>query len=248
MTIVSAAPTSMPLLEVAVLHARDADAAARGEADRLLLVADPLGGGRSPEPNVVSAVVRETDLPVRVLLRPAAAGEGPVDLARYVDLARTCLELGASGFSFGFLDRDLDVDRLTCAALAAELPGTPWTFDRTFDHALVTDRAWRDVLTLPGLDGVRTAGSMRGLVSGSDELVARATADDRVAALVVAEGGLSGEFVPWLLRAGITQFALGEEARPGRSWAKAYVDAAAVRSWRLLLDDAHHRALGVPVD
>jgi copper homeostasis protein len=34
---------------------------------------------------------------------------------------------------------------------------------------------------------------------------------------------------------------LGRQARPGGS-VKAYVDAAHVRSWRLLLDDAAERA------
>jgi len=69
-----------------------------------------------------------------------------------------------------------------------------------------------------------------------------------VAALVMASGGLTTEHVPWLVRAGVRQFSLGEEARPDGSWTKAYVAADYVRAWRMLLDDAHFRALGVPVD
>ena len=68
------------------------------------------------------------------------------------------------------------------------------------------------------------------------------------AALVLAGGDLRPEYVPWLLRAGVRQFALAQEARFDRSWTKAYVDSAAVRAWRLLLDDADQRARGVPVD
>ena len=44
------------------------------------------------------------------------------------------------------------------------------------------------------------------------------------------------------------QFAVAEEVRPGGSWDKAYVDAGFVRAWRLLLDDALMRSLGIPVD
>jgi copper homeostasis protein len=249
MAIVSGAPESEPLLEVCVLHARDAAAATAGEADRLLLVARPELGGLSPEPATLSAVLRETDLPVRVMLRSgdALTVDGP-DFHRLLGTARTCLELGASGVSFGFLDHDLEIDRASCAALAGELVGVGWTFHRAFDQALDARRAWRDVVDLPGLDAVASAGSTRGLVAGGDELVARAAGDPRVAALLLVSGGLTADQVPWLLRAGVRQFGLGDEVRSGGSWTKAYVDAAAVRAWRLLLDDAHQRALGVPVD
>ena len=238
-----------PLLEVVVLHPRDAEAATLGEADRLVVLAEPEIGGRSPEPAAVSAVLRETDLPVRVLLRiddglSTTGGE----FARLVGLARDYLTLGAEGVSFGFLDRDLEIDRATCAALAHELAGTPWSFHRGFDATLDAGRAWRDVRGLSGLDAVSSAGSTRGFAVGADELLRRCAADAEVAGLLLAAGGLTTEHVPWLIRTGARQFSLGEEARPDGSWTKAYVAADYVRAWRMLLDDAHHRALGTPVD
>jgi copper homeostasis protein len=255
MTIVSPDPTPSadlvlePLLEVVVLHPRDAEAATLGEADRLLVLTEPEAGGRSPEPAAVSAILRETDLPVRVLLRLddglTLTGGG---FARLVGLARDYLTLGIEGVSFGFLDRDLEIDRATCAALAQELAGTPWTFHRGFDATLYADRAWRDVRHLPGLDAVSSAGSTRGFAAGGDELLRRCVGDPEVAALLLVAGGLTTEHVPWLVRAGVRQFSLGEEARPDGSWTKAYVAADYVRAWRMLLDDAHHRALGTPVD
>ena len=245
----SPAPESEPLLEVVVLHPRDAEAATLGEADRLLALVEPEVGGRSPEPAAVSAILRETDLPVRVLLRlDGGLGTTPDELGRLVGLARDYLTLGVAGVSFGFLDRDLEIDRFTCTTLAHELIGTPWTFHRGFDATLDAGRAWRDVRHLPGLDAVASAGSTRGLASGGNELVRRAASDPAVAALVLASGGLTTEHVPWLIRAGVRQFSLGEEARQDGSWTKAYVAADYVRAWRMLLDDAHSRALGVPVD
>ena len=249
MAIVSGDPESEPLLEVCVLHGRDAAAATAGEADRLLLVSAPERGGLSPEPSTVSAVLRETDLPVRVMLRVGdSLGVDGAQYRRLVATARTCLELGAAGVSFGFLDHDLEIDRASCSALATELVGVRWTFHHGFDQALDARRAWRDVLELPGLDAVASAGSTRGLASGGDELVERASANPRIASLLLVSGGLTTDQVPWLVRAGVRQFGLGDEVRPGGSWTKAYVDPAAVRAWRLLLDDAHQRALGVPVD
>jgi copper homeostasis protein len=254
MTIVSTDPESSalppePLLEVVVLHPRDAEAATLGEADRLLVLVEPEVGGRSPEPAAVSAVLRETDLPVRVMLRiDDGLGTTGGEFARLVGLARDYLTLGAEGVSFGFLDRDLEIDRATCVELAHELTGTPWTFHRGFDAALAPDRAWREVRHLPGLDAVASAGSTRGLVAGGEELLRRCAADPEVARLLLASGGLTTDLVPWLVRAGVRQFSLGEEARQDGSWTKAYVAADYVRAWRMLLDDAHHRALGVPVD
>jgi copper homeostasis protein len=238
-----------PILEVVVLHPRDAEAATAGEADRLVVLAAPELGGRSPEPAAVSAVLRETDLPVRVVLRlDEGLGTTGPELTRLVGLAHDYLTLGAAGVSFGFLDRDLEIDRATCATLAQELSGTPWTFHRGFDAALDAGLAWRQVRGLPGLDAVTSAGSTRGFAAGADELLRRCTADPEVARLLLAAGGLTTEQVPWLIRAGVRQFGLGEEARPDGSWTKAYVAADYVRAWRMLLDDAHHRALGIPVD
>ncbi len=234
-------------LDVVVLHARDAGAAAAGGADRLLLAAEPQAGYLSPEPAAVSAVVREsvvreTGVPVYVVLRTP---DGQVD--RLVDLGSRFLELGARGLAFGFLDRDLEVDRTACAQMCRALGGVPWLF-HGFDEALDVEHAWRDVRGLPGLEAVISAGSTRGLEHGADELIARAGQDPRVAELLLAGGGLTPELVPWLVRAGVRRFAIGSSARPGRSWTRASVDVDHVRSWRMLLDDALGRALGIPTD
>jgi copper homeostasis protein len=232
-------PRAPALLEVVVLHPRDAPGADEGGADRLFLVDDVESGGRSPEPALVSTLCRETDVPVRVMLRlndsyTTTGGE----LARLVGLAEDYLTVGAEGVAFGFLDADTEVDTEVCGHLGERLDGVPWTFHRAFDAALSTDRAWRQVRRLPGLDAVLSAGSPRGMDTGCDELTDRAAADPEVARLLLAGGGLRGEHVPWLVRAGVRQFQVGSSVRPGGSWAKAYVDPAHVRAWRMLLDDA----------
>lgn len=234
-------------LDVVVLHPRDGEAAAAGGADRLLLSADPEGGHYSPEPSVVSAVVRETDVPVWVVLRAREDGRPIERSRRMVTLGASFVELGARGVAFGFLDRDLEIDRESCAEMCAELGGVPWLF-HGFDAALDADHAWRDVIGLPGLASVISAGSTRGLSHGADELIARARRDPRVAELVSAGGGLTPDQVPWLVRAGVRRFAIGSSARVRGSWTRGSVDVDHVRSWRMLVDDARSRALGIPVD
>jgi copper homeostasis protein len=232
------------LLEVAVRGPGDVAGADEGGADRLHLAGDT---DLSPEPATVSAVCRETDLPVFCLLRlndswTTTGGE----LTRLAGLAEDYLGCGAAGVSFGFLDADLEVDAEVCTHLAEQLPGVPWTFHRAIDAALDAERAWARVVDLPGLVAVRSAGSPQGLDVGYDDLLALVSRAPRVAGLLMPGGGLLGEQVPWFVRAGVRSFHVGPQARPGGTF-KAYVDGAHVRSWRLLLDHAVARAVAPDV-
>jgi copper homeostasis protein len=230
------------LLEVWVAHERDVPGAVEGGADRLHLTGPARDGcSLSPEITTVSALCRETDVPVFVLLRlndswTTTGGE----LTRLVGLAEGYLAVGAAGLSFGFLDADLEIDTEVCTHLATALANVPWTFHRAVDDTLDPRRAWRRLLELPGLVQVRSAGSPRGLAEGYDDLLATAESDPAVARLLMPGGGLLAEHVPWLVRTGVRAFHLGPQLRPGGS-PKAYVDAGLVRSWRLLLDDAMDR-------
>jgi copper homeostasis protein len=230
------------LLEVAVASERDVPGAQEGGATRLHAIgASSSAGALSPEPATVSAICRESDLPVFVLLRlseswTTTGGE----MTRLVGLGEDFLACGAAGVAFGFLDADLEVDVQTCTHLASSLPGVPWTFHRAIDDALDPRRAWRRVLGLPGLVNVRSAGSPRGMGEGYDDLLAVVESDPAVAALAMPGGGLLAEHVPWLVRAGVRSFHLGPQVRPGGS-PKAYVASDLVRSWRLLVDDAAAR-------
>lgn len=226
------------LLEVAVRHARDVPGCAEGGADRVLLAVGDPEPGTSPDLALAASVIRASEVPVRVLLRlgdtlTTSGGE----LERLVGLAEEYVGLGAEGVSFGFLDADLEIDEATCTTLAGRLPAVPWTFHRGFDAALDAGRSWRRVRRLPGLTAVCSGGSMTGLAEGDDELLARAQADPEIARLLMPGGGLQPEQVPWFVRAGVRQFHVAEQVRPGGTW-KSYVDAGYVRSWRRMLDDA----------
>jgi copper homeostasis protein len=236
--------TQAALLEVTVDQERDVPGAEEGGADRLFLTAPGPTCGLSPEPAKVATLCRETDLPVRVDLRlndtwTTTGGE----LSRLVGLAEDYLARGAEGVCFGFLDADLEIDEEVCTHLATSLPGVPWTFGRAIDSSLDPRRSWRRLLRLPGLTAVRTAGSPRGMDVGYDDLLATVESSAEIADLVMPGEDLAAEHVPWLVQAGVRQFHLGGQARPGGSL-KAYVDAGHVRSWRLLLDDALDRVVG----
>lgn len=235
------------LLEVAALHAADVEAADAGGADRVELLSRPEDGGFSPEPSEVLTVARATELPVRVRLRlsegySTTGGE----LSRLLGLAEHYLANGAQGVVMGFLTRDLEVDVDVTGTIATALHGIRWTFSDAVDSTLDLSRAWRQLALLPGLDTVLTAGSSLGVDHGQDELIALAGSDPAIATRILVGDGLGAEHVPWLVRAGIRQFRVGPQVRPGGSWSRTHADAAHVRSWRLLLDDAveHMAAAG----
>jgi copper homeostasis protein len=223
------------VLEVAVSDPRDVPGALEGGADRLHVAVPGPTCGLSPEPALVSAICRESALPVFVLLRlndswSTTGGE----FARLVGLGEDYLGCGATGVAFGFLDADLEIDTETCQLLLDRLPNVPWTFHRAIDSSLDPRRSWRRLLPIPQLVAVRTAGSPRGMSAGFDDLLATLTPE--IAPLAMPGGGLAAEHVPWLTKAGVRQLHLGDQVRPGGS-AKAYVDAGYVRSWRSMVDD-----------
>lgn len=230
-------PEADGLLEVVALNADDAERAQEGGADRVHVCAWDDGEPRSVEPAEVSAIARACDIPVRVTLRLSGgfSTQGG-EFTRLVGLAGDYLSLGAEGFAFGFLTRDLELDVDVCRALGEAVAPAPWTFDRAFDQVLDQRRARRQLRDLPGLDGVHTAGAALGMAAGFDDLVAAAEADPAFARLAIAAGGTAPEQLPWLVRAGVRRLHVGAAARPGGSWSKARVDTGFVRSWRLLLD------------
>src|SRR4029079_16280361 len=178
------------VLEVAVSDPRDEPGAAEGGADRLHAVVPGPTCGLSPEPALGSAICRESDLPVFVLLRlndswSTTGGE----FARLVGLGEDYLACGATGVAFGFLDAALEIDTETCQLLLDRLPHVPWTFHRAVDSSLDPRRCGRVLLPRPRLVAVRTAGSARGMAAGFDDLLATITAEN--APLVMAGGGLT---------------------------------------------------------
>lgn len=227
------------LLEIIALGPPDATAAQSGGADRLEVVASMDADGLSPEPRVIAAIRRETDLPLRVMLRTSEGfTTSPSELNRLALVAEEYAEAGADGYVLGFLTPTLEIDLDATRSLAERLPELPWTYHRAVDHALDADQAWRSLRELRkyGMDTVLTAGSVRGVGTGVDDLVERARTDQIAADLIMAGGGLRAEHVPWLVQAGVRSFHVGSAARPDGSW-KAYVDAAYVRSWKTLLDE-----------
>jgi copper homeostasis protein len=189
----------------------------------------------------VGQIRRATSLPIRVMLRLREGyGTDGGEVARLKGLLSSYRSVGADGLVLGFLNGHTEVDEEVVREIVGE-PDFGWTFHRAVDSCISTDRAWRSLRTLPGLDQVLTAGSARGVAEGLDDLVRRAESDPGARSVIMAGGGLQPEHVPWLARAGVRAFHIGTPARPLGSY-KAYIDADLVRTWRTLIDDAVSRS------
>ncbi len=223
------------LLEVIALHDSDAKRAEAGGADRIELVGTMNDDGLAPTPEMVAKVCRSVTIPVRPMVRLRAGfGTDGGEVTRMVGLISSYLDAGAEGFVMGYLN-GLGLPDLEVMATLLDGGDWPWTFHRAIDYTLETDRAWKILKTIPRLNQVLTAGSVRGVDYGLDDLLQRAKSDPKIAQLMMAGGGLKAEHVPWLVRAGVMAFHVGSSVRPTSSY-KAYVDDALVRTWRNLID------------
>lgn len=227
------------MLEVIALNAVDAARAEAGGADRLELVGTMDQDGLSPTPREVDLVRAATSIQIRPMVRLRGGfGTDAAERGRMRELVAAYREAGADGVVLGFLTDagHVDVDGV------AELVGDgslPWTFHRAIDHCGDPDQAWTDLLKLPGLTSVLTAGSPHGVADGVANLTARA-ADPRAASLILAGGGLRPDHVHPLLQAGVRAFHIGSPARPSGSFT-APVDPDLVARWRALVDELEPR-------
>ncbi|MEV6317442.1 copper homeostasis protein CutC [Streptomyces sp. NPDC051776] len=232
---------SRPILEVIALGVDDAVAAQAGGADRLELVTDMAADGLTPSPETFAEVRAAVTIPVRVMLRPAAAGRRR-ERTTAAELHALCAEAevlraaGADAFVFGFLDHEGHPDLVAVEMLVAVIEPCPWTFHRAIDRAAHRDALRKQLAGLPGLDTYLTAGSASGIDQGMPLLLAEAarSGEPGYEPRILAGGGLRLEHVPRLREGGIDAFHIGSAARPGGDWS-APVSAAAVEGWRTAL-------------
>jgi copper homeostasis protein len=146
-------------------------AAREGGADRIELCSALSEDGLTPSHGFIQAAVKQSGLPVYVLLRPRA-GDFVYSDAEFAVMREDLLHvhaLGANGFVLGILRADgtVDVERTReLVELAAPLEVT---FHRAFDLTPSLDEALEDVLAT-GCRRVLTSGGENNVVGGSGSL------------------------------------------------------------------------------
>ena len=159
------------MLEVCVDTIQGAIAAQKAGADRIELCSALELGGVTPSGPFVSAVRREIQLPLIVLIR-ARAGEFVFDASEQelmIAEAKQAVELGADGVAIGGLVDSGDLDLKLLRSAAAALPKSQLVMHRAFDYVREPIQTLEQLIEI-GFTRILTSGGRDTALKGVFEL------------------------------------------------------------------------------
>src|SRR5436190_14531912 len=126
-----------PILEVIAVSVSDAIAARNGGANRLEVVRDLEYGGLTPSSEVVVAIKREVDLPLRVMLRESVGyhANSEAEIEGLGAAAEQFARLGVDGVVLGFL-KENEIDLELTQRVRASAPVLRATFHHAFEDTV----------------------------------------------------------------------------------------------------------------
>jgi copper homeostasis protein len=176
-------------------------AAREGGANRIELCSALSEGGLTPSHAFIQAAVKQSGLPVYVLLRPRA-GDFVYSDEEFAMMREDLLHaraLGASGFVLGVLRADGTVDVERTRELVELSAPLEVTFHRAFDLTPSLDEALEDVIAT-GCRRVLTSGGETDVVAGAGNL-ARLVEQAAGRVTIAVGGGLRLEKAAFVARA-----------------------------------------------
>lgn len=161
----------MALLEVCVDSLASARAAIRGGADRLELCSALAIGGLTPYTGLLKQIRRESDIPIRCLMRPRA-GDFLYSQEEIGLMAMQMIELqdcGANGFVIGCLTPEGDLDMQAMELLIHYIGDVGLTLHRCIDVSRCPEDTYMAAGAL-GIDTVLTSGAAGSCTAGMDTI------------------------------------------------------------------------------
>ena len=157
------------LLEICVDSLASARSAIEGGADRLELCSALAVGGLTPYTALLRQIRRESDIPIRCLMRHRAGdflySPDELELLRLQILELK--EAGADGFVIGCLTAEGDLDKAAMRPLIEACGGSGITLHRCIDVSRDPERTYMDAMEL-GIDTVLTSGAASSCLGGLD--------------------------------------------------------------------------------
>jgi copper homeostasis protein len=146
-------------------------AAREGGADRIELCSALSEGGLTPSDGLIRAAVRESGLPVHMILRPRGGDfvYSEVEFELMLAELEHGRQLGVSGFVFGMLDVRGRVDTEKTKRVVEAAGGLEVTFHRAFDCARDLPEALEEVIGT-GCRRVLTSGGGPSVLEGAEVL------------------------------------------------------------------------------
>lgn len=157
------------ILEVCVDSLASARAAIRGGADRLELCSALALGGLTPFTELLIQIRRESDIPIRCLMRPRAGDflYTPEEIDLMAMQIRSLKSAGADGFVIGCLTPEGNLDKNTMTPLLDAAGGLGLTLHRCIDVSRDPLQTYLDAGAI-GIDTVLTSGAAGSCLDGLD--------------------------------------------------------------------------------
>ena len=157
------------ILEVCVDSLASARAAVKGGADRLELCSALSIGGLTPYTELLRQIRRESDIPVRCLMRPRAGDflYTPEEIQMMAIQIEALRAAGADGFVIGCLTPEGDLDAAAMAPLLEAAKGAGLTLHRCIDVSRDPVLTYLDAGKL-GIDTVLTSGAASSCLQGME--------------------------------------------------------------------------------
>ena len=168
------------VLEICVDSLASARAAIAGGAHRLELCSALIAGGLTPYEALLRQLRRESDIPVRCLMRPRAGDflYTPEELEMLAEQIQRLKEAGADGFVIGCLTPEGELDKAAMKPLVAACGGRSITLHRCIDVSRDLSRTYLDAAEL-GIDTVLTSGGAASCTKGMGAIEALLRLRDR---------------------------------------------------------------------
>ena len=159
------------ILEICVDSLASARCAITGGADRLELCSALAIGGLTPYTALLKQIRRESDIPIRCLMRPRAGDflYAPEEIAMMATQIRELKAGGATGFVIGCLTADGDLDKAAMMPLIEAADGAALTLHRCIDVSRDLLKTYRDAAQL-GIDTVLTSGGAGNCRAGAETI------------------------------------------------------------------------------
>lgn len=185
------------LLEVIATTLADAQAAARGGADRLELVTAMGEGGLTPSIGTIEAVVAAVAIPVNVIVRPHSRSfiYDSHDYAVMLRDVRAARLAGAHAAVIGMLTPSHEVDRDGLQRAIEAADGMPLTFHRAFDEARDLQEAFDVLLGFDAVTNVLTSGGKPSVLDAQPQIATLVQRAAHTHCTVLAGAGLTVERV-----------------------------------------------------
>ena len=159
------------ILEICVDSLASARAAIAGGADRLELCSALAVGGLTPYTALLDQIRRESNIPVRCLMRPRAGDflYSPEEIDLMAAQIRELKAAGADGFVIGCLTPQGDLDADAMKPLIEAAAGSGLTLHRCIDVSRDPEQTYRDAASL-GIDTVLTSGAAGSCMAGMETI------------------------------------------------------------------------------